>query len=537
VTQLPPAPRDPHDDGDGDEWHALLRGELPRRSASAPTSPLTPAEQAAAEQPASAAPSEPAASSAAPSAAPSGADRPLTRRELREVEQRQFAEAEAIRLIVEADVDSPGAAAGTGAASSTATRAAGPGPSDSSDSSGTSGEPAERMRRTNTALADLIDFDDEPSAERRPSRAERRAAANHPNDAAEPPRRRRGAWGCLIGLVVVVALAVGAFFVLQGPITALIDRFTPAANYSGQGTGEVLFQVEDGDTGTSIGARLFEQDIVASEAAFLEAIDEAPTAVTFYPGVFRLAEQMSAEAALAGLTDEANRLENTVLIREGMWADDVLAEVSAVLQIPAEELQAVAANPQALGLPAEATSLEGFLFPDTYTFDPGVTAQQVLQQMVDLSLQTFDAAGVPPEDRYRVATIASLIEREGLPQDFGKVSRVVQNRLDEGMPLQFDSTVHYGIADHSDVTTTDAERADAGNVYNTYVHPGLPPGPIGNPGAAAIEAALSPEEGPWLYFVTVNPDTGETVFSTTYAEHEAAAQRFYQWLEEQPADG
>ncbi|WP_373692804.1 endolytic transglycosylase MltG [Agromyces silvae] len=385
---------------------------------------------------------------------------------------------------------------------------------------------------TRTGLADLIDFDDEPPSGRRPSRAERRAAASHPHDAAEPPRRRRGALGCLIGLVVVLALAVGAFFVLQGPITALIDRFTPAENYSGQGTGEVLFQVEEGDSGSSIGTRLVEQDIVASEAAFLEAIDDAPTAVTFYPGVFRLAQQMSAEAALAGLTDQSNRLENTILIREGMWADDVLAEVSAVLEIPMEELQAVAANPQALGLPPEATTLEGFLFPDTYTFDPGVTAQQVLQQMVDLSLRSFDEAGVAPEDRYRVATIAALIEREALPQDFGKVSRVIQNRLDDGMPLQFDSTVHYGIADHSDVTTSDAERADAGNPYNTYAHTGLPPGPIGNPGVAAIQAALNPEDGPWFYFVTVNPDTGETVFSTTYAEHEAAAQQFYRWLQE-----
>lgn len=448
---------------------------------------------------------------------------------MREAEQRQFAEAEAIRLIVAADVDAsqtPAADAPSGGR----TYAVG------SSSVGSSDEPAERMRPARTALDELVAFEPETDPGRRPSRAERRAASNHPND-TEPPRRRRGAWGCVVGLVVVVALAVVAFFVLQGPITALIDRFTPAADYSGQGTGEVLFQVEEGDTGTSIGSRLVEQDVVASEAAFLEAIDEAPTAVTFYPGVFRLAEQMSAQAALAGLTDEANRLENTVLIREGMWADDVLAEVSAVLQIPIEELQAVAANPQALGLPAEATSLEGFLFPATYTFDPGVTAQQVVQQMVDLSLRTFDAAGVPAEDRYRVATIASLIEREGLPQDFGKVSRVVQNRLDEGMPLQFDSTVHYGISDHSEVTTTDAERADAGNLYNTYVHPGLPPGPIGNPGAEAIQAALTPEEGPWLYFVTVNPDTGETVFSVTYAEHEAAAQRFYQWLEDQPADG
>lgn len=502
MTQLPPAPRDPHDDGGGDEWHALLSGELPRRSTAAGTE----------ERP------DPVRGdhAAVTPAADPDPDRPKTRRELREGEQRRHADAEAVRLVAEASVD----------------------PLPAADYP----EQAERLRTAETELADLVaarpDAAEAPPVPpgRRPSRSERRAAADH-HDGTDTPRRRRGPWGCLIGLVVVVALVVGAFFFLQGPITALTDRFTPAEDYSGQGTGEVLFQVESGDTGTSIATRLVAQDVVASEDAFLEAIDESPTAVTFYPGVFRLAEQMSAAAALEGLTDDANRLENTVLIREGAWADDALAEASAVLQIPIEEFQAVAANPQALGLPAEATSLEGFLFPATYTFDPGVTAQQVVQQMVDLSLQAFDAAGVPAEDRYRVATIASLIEREGLPQDFGKVSRVIQNRLDQGMPLQFDSTVHYGIDDHSEVTTTDAERADAGNPYNTYVHPGLTPGPIGNPGAEAIRAALAPEEGPWLYFVTVDPDTGETVFSTTYEEHEAAAQRFYQWLEEHPADG
>jgi UPF0755 protein len=473
--------------------------------------------------------------------------RPMTRRELREAEQRRFAEAEATRLVAEAAVPAPAAQAPTQTTLGPATRRA-PAPA-AAPATGPAAAPAadeqpEGVRTAQMELAELVGATgsrqetDAPSRQR-PGRAERRAAASagvHDLGEPESPKRRRP-WGCLVALIVVLALGGTAYFFLQGPVTALIDRFTPAEDYSGQGTGEVLFQVESGDTGTSIATRLVEQDVVASEDAFLAAIEESPTAVTFYPGVFRLAEQMSAQAALTGLTDEANRLENTVLIREGAWARDALAEASAVLQIPIEEFEAIAANPQALGLPAEATSLEGFLFPATYTFDPGVTAQQVVQQMVDLSVQAYDAAGVPADQRYRVATLASLIEREGLPQDFGKVSRVIQNRIDQGMLLQFDSTVHYGLGDASVVTTTDAERADANNPYNTYVHEGLTPGPIGNPGAEAIQAALNPEPGPWLYFVTVDPDTGETVFSETLAEHEAAAERFYQWLEDHPDAG
>jgi UPF0755 protein len=262
--------------------------------------------------------------------------------------------------------------------------------------------------------------------------------------------------------------------------------------------------------------------------------DAAPT---FYPGAYGMANQMSAEAALDALLDPATKMENTFVIQEGLWARDALEAASAATGIPLEELQAAAADPQALGLPAEATSVEGFLFPATYTFGPEVTADEVIRTLVDRTFQSLDAAGVAPEDRWETIIIASLIEREsGSEADSYKVSRVIQNRLDPAQfdsgLLQFDSTVHYGTGDDTVVTTTDAERADASNPYNTYVHPGLPPGPIGNPGDVAIDAARNPADGPWLYFVTVNLETGETVFSATFAEHEQAVQRFYQYLEE-----
>jgi UPF0755 protein len=386
----------------------------------------------------------------------------------------------------------------------------------------------------------LVEPQPEPEvhAPRKPSRAERRnSASEYPVHEDHERPKRRGPWGCLVGLVVVAALAVGAFFFLQGPINAVIERFTPAADYTGAGTGEVMFVIHAGDTGSDIAENLVADGVTASYDAFYDLLLDQSPEPEFHPGAYTLAEEMSAQAALDALLDPANKLENTVLITEGTWARDALAEASAVLEIPIEELEAAAANPQALGLPAEATSVEGFLFPATYTFNPGVTAQEVVQTMVAESLAAFDAAGVAPEDRYRVATVASLVEREGLPQDFTKVSRVIQNRLDQGMLLQFDSTVHYGTGDNSVVTTTDAERADAANPYNTYVHAGLPPGPIGNPGAEAIQAALNPADGPWLYFVTVNPETGETVFTSTIEEHEAAAEQFYQWLEDHPDYG
>ncbi|MCP2367690.1 UPF0755 protein [Agromyces flavus] len=389
--------------------------------------------------------------------------------------------------------------------------------------------------------ADLFaPWDDDPAP--RPSRSDRRAAAIDPHgesDQGGPGRKRgRGAIGCLVALLVLVGIGAGAwFFVLQEPVTAFFQRFEPPADYTGSGEGELVFMINEGDGGETIAANLEEEGVVASAEAFIDEVTSRSPHPTFYPGAYQLASEMSAKAALDALLDPENKLENTFVIQEGLWARDALAAASSATGIPLEELQAAAADPQALGLPAEATSVEGFLFPATYTFPPDVTAQEVVQTLVDRSFEALDAAGVPVEQRWETVVIASLIEREaGSADDSYKVSRVIRNRLDPNQfpsgLLQFDSTVHYGIGDDSTVETSDAERADASNTYNTYVHPGLPPGPIGNPGDVAIDAALNPADGPWLYFVTVNLETGETVFSATLEEHEAAVQQFLQYLEE-----
>jgi UPF0755 protein len=255
--------------------------------------------------------------------------------------------------------------------------------------------------------------------------------------------------------------------------------------------------------------------------------------------VFKLKEHMSAQAALDALLDPANQLHNTVLVTEGQVQSDVFAELESTLGFSADELAALGSQPALFGLPSEATSLEGFLFPATYQFDPGVTAQQALQIMVDRSMKALDAAGVAPSERWNTIVLASLIQKEaGLRDDYYKVSRVFLNRLNPSLwptgLLESDATVAYGTGHTDRVSTTDAERADASNPYNTYVHPGMVIAPISNPGELAIDAAIHPADGPWLFFVTWNLDTGETIFSTTIAEHEAAVAQWQAWMAEHP---
>ena len=340
-------------------------------------------------------------------------------------------------------------------------------------------------------------------------------------------------------IAVPIAVFGGAIALAWGPVSSFLERFQTPADYTGTGTGEVVFQIVPGDTGESIAKNLYEQGVTASVQAFYELVLSTSPEPVFQPGSYALKSQMSAQAALAALLDPANRLQSSVLIREGETQREVFDILEAEFGFDRAELDALASDPASFGLPAEASSLEGFLFPATYTFDPGVSARDVLSTMVNRAFQALDQAGVPVEERWPTIILASLIQKEArLTEDFYKVSRVFTNRLDpEQWPtqlLQSDATVAYGAGIEGRVATTDAERADASNPYNTYVHPGALIAPISNPGDLAIDAARNPAEGSWLYFVTWNLATGETIFSTTQAEHEAGVAKWLQWMDENP---
>ncbi len=175
--------------------------------------------------------------------------------------------------------------------------------------------------------------------------------------------------------------------------------------------------------------------------------------------------------------------------------------------------------------PASTNSLEGLLYPDTYYLSPTSSDRSILRAMVarfdavaaQVHLQPASAAvGTTP---YGAITVASMVEREAkLPSDRPKVARVIYNRLAASMPLQIDATVLYALGDPSGGLTRASYSVRS--PYNTYVYPGLPPTPIASPGMAALQAALHPAPGPWLYYVVVSPN-GAEAFSRTLAGQEA----------------
>lgn len=332
----------------------------------------------------------------------------------------------------------------------------------------------------------------------------------------------------LVLILVVVALFYGFIKVR--------DMLAGPADYQGQGTGKVVVQVPTGANGQQIADLLKTNDVVKSAEAFYQLSLQDSRAQTIQPGFYQLRKQMSAEAALVGLITKENRIEGKVTVPEGARVGQIVSLIVKGSEIKEKELTDALEKPKSLGLPEVAKlNPEGYLFPATYIVEPGTTGTELLSQMVaktvevskSLDIQTrAQKLGLTGEE---VLTVASILEYEAKKDaDYAKVARVLYNRIDAGMALQLDSTVSYVSKRKGDVFTTPQERADPSK-YNTYTNTGLPPGPIGSPGEKTIEAALNPAQGSWKFFVAVNLETGDTVFSDTLAEHNVAVKKLREY--------
>jgi UPF0755 protein len=341
-------------------------------------------------------------------------------------------------------------------------------------------------------------------------------------------------------LTLLVIGAVGSYAVWSafGPQIRHVMGWNPPIDYTGTGDGQpATVTIVSGQIGSDIAASLAKAGVTKTTAAFYDLLLKQTKPPIFEPGTYKLQKEMSAKSALVQLLDPKNRVVSNVVIPEGMTLTQILAKLSTGTGVPLADLQTAAKDYTALGVPKAAPSLEGFLFPATYQFDPGTPAKTILLRMIARMNQSLKTHGVSKANELKVLTLASIIQKEGgSTKDFYKVSTVFHNRLDQGIHLQSDATVSYG-AHSAKIETTAAQRADASNKYNTYAHAGLPVGPIAAPGDAAIDAALHPAKGKWLYFVLVNGKTGETVFSNTLAEHNVAVAQWQAWLRAHPGYG
>ncbi|OZG60222.1 YceG-like family [Bifidobacterium lemurum] len=333
-------------------------------------------------------------------------------------------------------------------------------------------------------------------------------------------RARKRVVRTIIVIVVLALLAAGGYFgyrALAAWSAARNAQQEQAAiqDYPGPGGEEVLFTVQQGEGATQIAENLVEADIVKSAAAFTTVV--AANNLTLYPGTYTLRLQMAAADVANILSDQTNA-SGFLEVRPGDRVSAVIANAVLLTDYTESDFESVVNGGGDGILPSEAEgSFEGWLEPGTYDVQ-NKTVTEILQEMVDARIAKLDDLGVAADQRQRVLKIASIAEAEVNREEYyGKVTRVIENRLEIGMNLGMDTSLAYGLG-KSASEITDADIADESNLYNLHNHEGLPPTPISNPGDNALEAAINPEEGDWLYFVTVDLSTGETKFVSTEDE-------------------
>ena len=280
------------------------------------------------------------------------------------------------------------------------------------------------------------------------------------------------------------------------------------------GLEEVIIDVPAGASGSNIASILFEAGIVKSSEAFFRVAVADSRSQKVAPGQHRLTVGISAQQALEQLLDP-DRIPNLIKVNEGAWKSEI---IDALIGYGFTQ-QDVKAAITKLQLPEGFSDSEGLLFPAQYSFAEGTSAQSALQTMVDRFTSDQIAGtilkGTSKYSGQKLLTIASIIQAEGDTKDFDKVSRVIYNRLAIDMPLQMDSTVHFVKKVRGQIFLS-RNSTLLNSPYNTYRRYGLPPGPIGSPGTAAMRAALNPAQGDWLYFITVAP--GDTRFTASISE-------------------
>ncbi|OKJ96823.1 hypothetical protein AMK26_28640 [Streptomyces sp. CB03234] len=370
-------------------------------------------------------------------------------------------------------------------------------------------------------------YDDEGPTSRRGGGQSRRGGKQ------QKKRKSRNGLACL---VVALVLAGGAGGVGYFGYQFWQGQFGPAPDFEGAGIAETTeVTIPKGAGGGEIGSILAQAGVVKSAEAFVSALQDNPDGKAIQDGVYVLKKQMSAANAVKAMLSPASR--NNLTIPEGKRNAYVYEQIDKKLKLKPGATEAVAkANAKNLGLPAWATGhpdlkdpLEGFLYPATYPLSKNAKPEDILKDMVTRANAEYEKLDLEGKAKtlglkgpWELLTVASLVNAEGkTPDDFRKMGEVVYNRLkptntETNQLLQFDSAFNY-LKGQSNIDISESEINSNQDPYNTYTQKGLPPGPIGNPGHVALEAALKPTSDGWMYFVATD-GMHKTEFAKTHDE-------------------
>ncbi len=344
-----------------------------------------------------------------------------------------------------------------------------------------------------------------------------------------------------IGLVAGVGLvAYGLLGDLPATTRAVVARWD--APVSDDQTRQVLV-VRPGQPASDIGGELYGRGLIRSPIVFRVLVEARGVGERIEAGEYQLTPAMTTNEVVTVLSRGAARGGLTITIPEGWRAEQASQKVEALGLAPASEFLALVRAPGGLALPPALVGaeqpLEGYLFPDTYEVGRDTDMRQLIEMMVrqldrKLSPQLRQKAAEQGLTLHQAITLASIVEREAArPAEQPMIAGVYLNRLRAGMPLQADPTVQFAVASANlaealgfgywkrELTRADLQLLSP---YNTYVHGGLPPGPICSPGLGAIEAVASPAQVDFLFFVARGD--GSHAFARTDWEHQANVQRY-----------
>ena len=307
-------------------------------------------------------------------------------------------------------------------------------------------------------------------------------------------------------------IAIGALLtaLLGFALGSLLNKPSKDFPKNAQGP-EVIVVVTMGEFGSSIAAHLQHQGVIKSASTFLDLIARDSRGMSITPGAHRLHTHIPVSQALEELLDK-HRNSGTFEVKEGSTYQDVMKGLKTL------GLDFSQAFPKKPYLKNTYNSLEGELFPAVYSFAPKSSVAEAIAAMSTKFASEANSsgllAGYLSYSPYEVLKVASLAQIEGDPSDYSKVAQVIYNRLRIGMPLQLNSSVQYAANLRGRIALS-RNQTKIDSPYNTYLHVGLPPTPISNPSTLAINAALKPALGNWLYFITVAPH--DTRFTNDFA--------------------